>query len=102
MTVVLMFSICAWTFSVPPQPLQRAGQRLLQHARVDMAGALAESETIVVALGRQRRGHAAIGERPVVPALFRVVVMQVELADLHPDADRLARRRRNERRVILP
>ena len=85
-----------------PQPFECAGKSLRGDAWIDVARAEREGEAIVITFGLQDRRHAFVGERPVVPGLFRIVVMQVLLADLEPDAQRLALRLGDEMVVIFP
>src|SRR5579864_4527809 len=74
------------TLVAAPNPLQCAWQRMLGDAGIDVARAEREREAIGVAFGLQRRRQAPVRQRPVVPGLFRIVVMQVLLAHFEPDA----------------
>src|SRR3982751_1224901 len=77
---------------VAPQPFQRRRQGLHDDTAIDMARAQREDIAIIVTLFLQDRGHAVVGQRPVVPGLFGHIEAVVLLAHFHPDADRLLRR----------
>src|SRR5207249_789497 len=78
-----------WSSIGPPEPAERIGQ---DSAAMSVAvKAVAEDEVAVVSLIAQRRRHAQIGERPVA-----MLVVQVVLAVLQEDADRLVRRLADE------
>jgi hypothetical protein len=56
-----------------PNPHERIGQRLLEHATVAVAGCQAEDKTVVVTFGIERRFSAFAGHDPIVMSFFGVI-----------------------------
>src|SRR5579863_7456239 len=76
-----------------PDVLEGFGEGLEAGSAVDVAGVLGEDELVLIALGSEGASHVFVGQDPVVHVVAHDVgVEEIEIADLHPDADGLARR----------
>src|SRR6185312_8007894 len=57
---------------IPPPPFQRRRKSLHHPPWIDMVRLPGPDIPVVIALLLQRRRHAVVGERPVVPGVFRI------------------------------
>src|SRR5207248_2122251 len=85
-----------------PQPLEGVGQCLPGHAAIRVFGGFGKDVAIVIPLGLESRGHALIGDHPIVQRRFIAGSTVVVFADLEPDADGFGWGARDEMFVVFP
>src|SRR5580704_10222408 len=89
------FPRCDWV--ALPDVLQRFGQCLQLDGFVGVAGVACEDKLIRVVFSGEDARHVLVGDDPVVHVVaHEVVVEQIAVADLHPDAEWLARGLRDQ------
>src|SRR6185437_10105129 len=86
-----------------PQVFERLGQSLLHGRAIDVDGIAGKDKVVMIFLRRQHLCHVLVGYDPIMHVVTHDVgVIQVLVANLHPDADRLARTLPNQMFVELP
>ena len=86
-----------------PEPFERRRQRLSDGRLINMFGIAGEQELIVVALVGQHLGETLVRQDPIVHAIRHRSdrIKEIVVPSLEPNADRLRRAVRNQRRAEM-
>src|SRR6186713_3095075 len=86
-----------------PHPLERLWQRLFAHFPVAVTGVERVAVLVLVTLVLEHLRHAVVSHHPVMHVVAHDIrVVEITVADVHPDADGFAFGLRDDAVVIVP